>query len=122
MMAMRKIATVALITLLYLPLLSQQAPDRFIRIEYPNGGEVLAAGGQATIRWLSLGIKGPVAILLFKDSEQHAVIAENAPNSGVFSWTLPADLPDSSQYRLRICSLRDLRINDFSDRDFAIRK
>ena len=121
-MTMRKIVAVALFTLLNLSLLPQQAPDRFIRIEYPNGGEVLKAGGQATIRWLSLGIDGPVAILLFKGSEQHAVIAASTANSGIYSWALPADLPDSGQYRLRICSLRDLRINDFSDRDFSISK
>lgn len=116
----RGIAAVALFALLTLPLLPRQAPDRFIRIEYPNGGEVLKAGSQATIRWISLGIDGPVAILLFRGSEQHAVIAANTPNSGVFSWVPAADLPDSGQYRLRICSLRDLRINDFSDRDFTI--
>jgi len=112
----------ALFALLTLPLFPLQAPDRFIRIEYPNGGEVFMAGGQAAVRWLSLGVDGPVAILLFKGSEQHAVVAASTPNSGVYSWAVPAGLPDSGQYRLRICSLRDLRVNDFSDRDFAIRK
>ncbi len=120
MMIMRKIAAVALFALLVQPLLPRQAPERFIRIEYPNGGEVLTAGGQATIRWLSLGIDGPVAILLFKGSEQHAVIAASTANSGSYSWALPAELSESGRYRLRICSLRDLRINDFSDRDFTI--
>jgi hypothetical protein len=120
MMSKRKIVAIALFALFNLHLLPQQAPDRFIRIEYPNGGEVLKAGGQAAIRWLSLGIDGPVAILLFKGSEQHAVIAASTANSGSYSWALPTELPDSGQYRLRICSLRDLRVNDFSDRDFAI--
>jgi len=105
----------ALFALLTLPLFPLQAPDRFIRIEF-------MAGGQAAVRWLSLGVDGPVAILLFKGSEQHAVVAASTPNSGVYSWAVPAGLPDSGQYRLRICSLRDLRVNDFSDRDFAIRK
>lgn len=121
MMTMRKITALALFVLLTLPLVPQQAPAPFIRIEYPNGGEVLKAGGQETVRWLSLGVDGPVAILLFKGHEQHAVIAASVANSGFYSWALPAELPESGQYRLRICSLRDLRVNDFSDHDFAIR-
>lgn len=94
----------------------------FVRVEFPNGGEVLAAGSRVTVRWLSLGIDNAVAILLFRAGEQHAIIAAGAPNTGSFSWQLPADLPAGGQYRLRICALPELRINDFSDRDFFIRK
>lgn len=98
------------------------AGDSSIRIDYPNGGEVLKCGSQTEVRWHSSGFDGPVAILLFKGAEQHSIIAAGAANSGSFQWTIPATLPAGSRYRLRICSLRDLRINDFSDRDFTIKK
>jgi hypothetical protein len=113
---MRTIAALALLSLLL------QAGDRSIRIEFPNGGEVLKCGSQVGVHWRSQGVEGNLAILLFKGSEQHAVIAASVPDSGFFQWTVPASLPEGIQYRLRICSLRDLRLNDFSDRDFAIRK
>jgi hypothetical protein len=110
-----------LLPLLFLALLLQ-AEVREIRIEYPNGGEVLKRGGEVRVLWRSVGMNGNLAILLFKSGEQFAVIAESAPDCGFFQWKIPADLPESGQYRLRICSLRDLRVNDFSDRDFAITK
>jgi hypothetical protein len=115
MMTIRKIATFALLSLLL------QAGERFIRIEYPNGGEVLKRGSQVAVHWRSQGVEGSLAILLFKGSEQHVVIASGVPDSGIFQWTVPLGLPEGSPYRLRICSLRDLRLNDFSDRDFTIR-
>lgn len=93
-----------------------------IRIEFPNGGEVLKSGAEVRVSWRSVAVGGNLAILLFKGGEQYAVIAPSIPDSGSFQWRIPADVPVSGQYRLRICSLRDLRINDFSDRDFAIRK
>jgi len=98
------------------------AGERDIRIEFPNGGEVLRSGGEVRVLWRSLGISGDLAILLFKGGEQYAVIAASVPDRGFFQWKIAAALPDSGQYRLRICSLRDLRVNDFSDRDFAIKK
>jgi hypothetical protein len=110
--------------ILLLVLLSQMiwAGDRSIRIESPNGGEVLKSGSQVQILWHSVGVSGNVAILLFKGGEQYEVIAQATPDSGSFPWQLSAAIPDSGQYRLRICALQDLRINDFSDRDFAIKK
>jgi hypothetical protein len=114
-MTIRRIATLALLSLLL------QAGERFIRIEYPNGGEVLKHGSQVAIQWRSQGIEGNLAILLFKGSEQHAVIASSVPDSGIFQWTVPPGLSEGGQYRLRICSLHDLRLNDFSDHDFIIK-
>lgn len=117
-MRMRRFALLPFFTLLLCPLLG--AENRTIRIEYPNGGEILKSGATVVLQWRSLGVDGPVAILLFQNGEQRAVIAASAPNSGSFAWAIPAALPDGGQYRLRICWLRDLRVNDFSDRDFAI--
>ena len=110
-----------MLALLALPLAAGKTTAPFLRIEQPNGGDTLHAGIEAQVRWLSVGVEGPVAILLFKGGEQHAVIAAEAPNIGFYRWQVPAALPDGGQYRLRICSLRDLRVNDFSDRDFTIK-
>jgi len=114
--------TVKRIALLILLALALHGSDRYIHIEFPNGGEVLKSGSQARILWRSLGVSGNVAILLFLSGEQYAIIAESVPDSGAYEWKISAALPESGQYRLRICALKDLRVNDFSDRDFAIKK
>jgi len=116
MMGIRRIVPLVLFSLL-LP-----AGARFIRVDFPNGGEVLKSGSEIRVLWHSLGVGGNLAILLFKGGEQYAIIAAAAPDNGSFTWKIPSALPDSGQYRLRISSLRDLRINDFSDRDFAIHR
>ncbi len=82
----------------------------------------MKSGSQVRILWQSQGVNGNVAILLFKSGEQYAVLAESTANSGAYDWIPPTALAASDKYRLRICSRTDLRINDFSDRDFTIRK
>ncbi len=108
--------------LLILLVLALRAEAPFIRIIFPNGGEVLKSGSRVRILWQSLGVSGNVAILLFKSGEQYAVLAESTPNSGAFAWIPSSALAEGDRYRLRICALADLRINDFSDRDFSIKK
>ncbi len=117
-MSMRTIAALTLLALLSLLLPSA---ERAIRIEYPNGGEVLTRGSQVAVHWRSQGVEGNLAILLFKGGEQHAIIAANIPDKGLFQWTVATSLPEDNRYRLRICSLSDLRLNDFSDRNFSIK-
>jgi hypothetical protein len=102
--------------------LSLVAAAPSLQIDFPNGGEVLRCGSEVRVLWHSIGVEGNLAILLFKDGEQYAIIAAAVPNSGAFQWRISPTLPDGGRYRLRICSLRDLRVNDFSDRDFAIHK
>ncbi len=111
--------TFAALALLYMLLPSA---DRSIRIEYPNGGEVLKRGTQVAVRWSTQGIEGNLALLLFKNGEQLAIIAAGIPDNGLFQWTVATSLPEATGYRLRLCSLNDLRINDFSDGDFSISK
>ena len=115
-MIKRTFAALALLSLL-LP-----SADRSIRIEYPNGGEALKRGTQVTVRWRTQGIDGNLALLLFRKGEQHAIIAAGIPDNGFFQWTVANSLPEDTGYRLRLCSLSDLRLNDFSDRDFSISK
>jgi hypothetical protein len=114
--------TIKRIALPILLALALHGGGQVIRIEFPNGGEVLQCESQVKILWRSMGINGNVAILLFKSGEQYATIAESIPDSGAYEWKISAALPNSGQYRLRICVLKNLRINDFSDRDFAIKK
>ncbi len=94
-----------------------------LRLLKPNGGEKFIAGHTITLNWdyrESSDQYKDVVIILYKDGIKLKIIAESAPNSGTFSWNIPADIPVSCNYRVRIRLKKDLSINDFSDGNFSI--
>ncbi len=102
-------------------LVSALAAGTSIRILYPNGGEILKINSTVTITWQSTGLDGKVVIVLYKKGIKQAVIATQTDNNGSFPWKIPGTLPRGNDYRVRIRWLKDLSINDFSDRDFTIK-
>ena len=61
----------------------------------PNGGEHWLLGSTRTIRWVVFDCAPPdiVDIHLLKGGSLHSQEADNVPNTGMFSWSIPADLP-----------------------------
>jgi hypothetical protein len=100
-----------------------KAADRSVKIKHPNGGEVIAAGSRTTITWVSRGLSAneKMVIILYKKGIKHSVIAKQTPNSGKFSWNVPRRLHTGSDYRVRIRAIKNLAVNDFSDRNFTIK-
>jgi hypothetical protein len=94
----------------------------WIKVLYPNGGEVLKTNSSIHIKWQSRGLNGKVVIVLYKKGIKHAVISKQTDNKGMFPWKIPQQLPEGKNYRIRIRALKDLAVNDFSDRDFTIKK
>ena len=94
----------------------------WIKVLYPNGGEVLKTGTDIQIKWQSQDLNGKVVILLYKKGIKQEVISNQTDNSGIFPWKISQDLPEGNDYRIRIRALADLAVNDFSDRDFTIKK
>jgi hypothetical protein len=94
----------------------------WIKVLYPNGGEVLKTNSSISIKWQSKGLNGKVVIVLYKKGIKHAVISKQTDNSGMFPWKIPQHLPEGNDYRIRIRALKDLAVNDFSDRNFTIKK
>ncbi|MCP5106391.1 MAG: hypothetical protein GY950_23600 [bacterium] len=92
-----------------------------ITIRYPNGGEQLKTGTPVQIKWVSQPAKGNVVLILYKKGIKHSVISKGTPNNGGFTWKIPGNLPAGNDYRLRIRLKENLSINDFSDRNFAIK-
>lgn len=93
-----------------------------IKVLYPNGGEILKHNNSVTIKWQSAGVDGKVVIVLYKKGIKHAVISSQTDNNGSFPWKIPGTLPEGNDYRIRIRWLKDLSVNDFSDRNFTIKK
>ncbi|UCH97216.1 MAG: hypothetical protein JSV88_10295 [Candidatus Aminicenantes bacterium] len=94
----------------------------WIKVLYPNGGEVLKINSSIHIKWQSKDLNGKVVIVLYKKGIKHSVISEETDNSGKFLWKIPERLPEANDYRVRIRALKDLSVNDFSDRNFTIKK
>jgi hypothetical protein len=93
-----------------------------IKILYPNGGEILKTNTMVQIKWSSSTPKGKVILILYKKGIKHSVISKGTDNSGLFLWKIPQTVPEGKDYRVRIRMLNNLSVNDFSDRDFTIKK
>ncbi len=93
-----------------------------LKIITPNGGETIKAGSTYQIRWTTDTPKEKIILVLYKKGIKHSLIAKQAPNKGTFTWRVPANLPTDKSYRVRIRLRNNLAVNDFSDRDFTIKK
>ncbi len=93
-----------------------------IKVLYPNGGEVLKTGTAVRVKWTPADSKGKVILVLYKKGIKHSVISNGTPNNGLFLWKIPPALPEGNDYRIRIRLEDNLSVNDFSDRNFSIKK
>jgi len=97
-----------------------------ITVTSPNGGENWKAGTTCHITWNSnlpaAGIYcGAVKIELYKGSELYQEITSYTSSSnGSYSWYIPSNIPLDDNYRIKITSLGNSFVNDFSDNDFSI--
>lgn len=85
----------------------------------PMGGEYLEKGRAAVITWNS-NISGNLKIDLYSNRIFDTTIAASVPNSGSYSWTIPAKLPSGFEYSIRITSADNSFLYDESDNYFAI--
>ena len=90
-----------------------------IKVLSPNGGETWVKGKPYTIRWTSKGLKGNVKITLEKWQGQWYTIAESAPNTGRYSYTVPKSMPEGDIFLVYVMT-SDGKVKDRSDRSFRI--
>ncbi|KAK6522269.1 hypothetical protein TWF281_002833 [Arthrobotrys megalospora] len=88
-------------------------------ITAPVAGDVITAGEPYAIKWTNM--KGNLVTITLIDgpaNQVHAVkdIATNAPNTGVFTWSVPDDLPASQTYAIRISYNNNPADYNYSDR------
>ncbi|MEJ2196268.1 MAG: Ser-Thr-rich GPI-anchored membrane family protein [Ignavibacteriaceae bacterium] len=85
----------------------------------PNGGESWQAGSEHTISW-SDNITGNVRIELWKADIFHFLIDPSAPSNGNYNWTIDPTLQADNKYKIKIISVEDTTVNDYSDDNFEI--
>ena len=89
-----------------------------IKVVSPNGGESWLAGTSNTITWTS-NISDDVKIDLYKGGSILYVIANSTSNSGNYLWTIPDTLHSGIDYRIKVTSVLDSSITDYSDSGFV---
>jgi hypothetical protein len=95
----------------------------WVRVDYPNGGEVLYVGSFQSIRWGCEAID-EVWIALYKGGSQIRKITGSTPANcpqGGYSWTVPSDITPGDDYRIMVAD-QDWGVDqaDWSDRYFTI--
>lgn len=90
-----------------------------ITVTSPNGGEVLYAGASIDITWKS-NADGAVTIKLLKGASTVETIVSNTDNDGLYSWDLPNDMEEGSDYKITLLVSAE-NLDDESDASFEIK-
>ncbi|MDD3235331.1 MAG: Ser-Thr-rich GPI-anchored membrane family protein [Candidatus Cloacimonetes bacterium] len=94
-----------------------------ISITSPNGGESWQTGTAHAITWTFTDLNGNVKIELLQGNNPTAVLTINSSspiNTGNLYWTIPSDLAPGADYKIKISSLSNSSIIDYSDSFFTI--
>ncbi|MEO0092472.1 MAG: S8 family serine peptidase, partial [candidate division WOR-3 bacterium] len=91
-----------------------------ITVTSPNGSEYWMRGTSQNIRWNSSGVSGNVKIELYKGGSFYGTITSSISNSGSYLWYIPTSLTPGNDYKIKITSVADPSIYDYSDNNFNI--
>ena len=89
-----------------------------ITVTSPNGGESYTTGSSQTITWTD-NIAENVKIELFKAGVLNSTIIASTLSDGTHPWIVPG-VAAGSDYKIKITSVNNSAINDFSDNNFTI--
>jgi hypothetical protein len=90
-----------------------------IKISTPHKGEKWESGNPHSIAWKD-NIGENVTIDLYKHDKFYQTLLKSTPSDGIETITLPAALPSSDDYSIKVGSVKHHQINDLSDGNFAL--
>ncbi|MCK5759735.1 MAG: GPI anchored serine-threonine rich family protein [Candidatus Delongbacteria bacterium] len=91
----------------------------YIVVTAPNGGETYQAGQTYTITWED-NIDASVMIEVFKGGSYVASIASSTTSDGSHTTEIPNDAEAGADYKIKITSVVNASITDFSNNNFTI--
>lgn len=93
-----------------------------LNVTSPNGGESFELGSVQTITWSSANASTPenIKIEITDDENTYIELVASTPNDGEHELTIPANIPLSTAYKIRISDVLNSEINDISDGVFSI--
>ena len=77
--------------------------NSFLEIRAPAGDETWARGTNHYISWGSRAIEGYLKIIIRKNAEEIESINNIPVMNKRYSWTVPADFEDRSDYTVSVC-------------------
>ena len=90
-----------------------------ISVTVPNGGESWLAGNDYGITWTD-NIVEQVSIQLYEGGVFYLTIVDSTASDGFYSWYIPDTIQGGSDYTIKITSVLNSSITDFSDGNFSI--
>lgn len=98
-----------------------EAGDPFIELTSPNGYEVLQVGAPYTIRW-EANFSENINIQFYRglESDILEMLILDVPNNGEYIITPLFDMPQGTNYIVKIASVQNSGLNDISDSYFEI--
>jgi|GEM_PF-1077339 len=99
----------------------EQSVTPFITVTSPNGGEIFQAGSSYNLTWTD-NISENVKIDLYKGSVSvyQSTLLSSTLSDGSETITLPNNLSAGTDYRIKISSVSNSSLFDFSDQTFTI--
>jgi len=91
-----------------------------LTITSPNGGEEWELGSSQTINWNSSNLTGNVKIQLYSGSSLYGTITSSTSDDGSYAWSIPSNISANSYYKIKISSVNDNSIVDYSDSYFNL--
>ncbi len=85
----------------------------------PNGGEILSWRSPVEIKW-SFGLTNHMALELYSDGQFDSIITADTLNDGTYLWTIPTNQTVSTLYSIKIRSVDNTNLCDWSDNNFSI--
>ncbi len=90
-----------------------------VTVSSPNGGEAWEIGSTHAVTW-SDNFDDQVSIKLYKNGTFVSTISSSTPSDGNFMWTVSEALVPDDDYKIKITSIDDPLVNDFSNGYFSI--
>ena len=97
----------------------RREPTGSITVTSPNGGEVWERGTTHSITWNSSGDDSAVTIELYRGSTLYSEIDDSTSNDGSYSWAIPADGLNGSDFKIKITGNQS-GANDYSNNPFTL--
>jgi len=93
----------------------------YTSVSFPNGGEELLCNFATNILWDAANLGGNVRIELYKAGVLNSIITASATNTGTYSWSIPADHTEGTDFKIRVIPLNSTNKFDNSNTNFTIR-
>lgn len=94
-----------------------------VNITSPNGGETWYKGSSYPIQWNAVNITGSAKIELFKGTSTNptaTIVSSTVVTNGIQMWNIPTTISNDDDYKIKITSLSNSAVYDYSNDFFTI--